>query len=223
MGVIEDLKEKGAEEQFLHYFYRYFSKGVSRKLARTKITPNQVTLLQLLFGCLAGFLFSKATYLYLILGAISLQISIFLDYVDGEIARIKGLTSIAGEWLEVISALIIDFAYISGMTWCAYQMRPLPISLILGGLFLAFHFMICSSYSATLLVVPFAKDFPSEIEKKFLRHFIYSKMNIILLATIFAILKRPLWYLIVGSIYSGFFLISLMAILWIKIKKMEAK
>ena len=179
--------------------------------------------MQLLFGCFAGFLFSKATHLYLILGAISLQISIFLDYVDGEIARIKGLTSIAGAWLEVTSSLIIDFAYISGMAWCAYQMRPLPISLILGGLFLAFHFMICSFYSATLLVVPFAKDFPSEIKKKTLRHFIYSKMNIILLATIFAILGRPLWYLIVGSIYSGLFLVSLMVILWIRIKEMETK
>jgi len=66
----------------------------------TKLTPNQVTLISLIFAICSGIAFY---FHYFILGAIIYQISYIYDIVDGALARVKNLTSKIGAFFDVIT------------------------------------------------------------------------------------------------------------------------
>ncbi len=87
---------------------RMFSKYTTALLLKTPLTPNQVTLISLGFGILAGYSFSMGNYWDSVLGAIWLQIAMVLDCSDGEIARAKNLKSPIGVWLDVTCDTVVD-------------------------------------------------------------------------------------------------------------------
>ena len=67
-------------------------------LAKTRITPNQVTVGSILFGfaCATCFAFG-----YFFMGSLFLFISHVLDCTDGNLARTKSLFSPIGKWLDM--------------------------------------------------------------------------------------------------------------------------
>lgn len=68
-------------------------------LARTSITPNQITGLSFVaYMCSAIFFFLG----YLIGGAICFQLGFILDCIDGKLARLKQRFSRIGGWLDTI-------------------------------------------------------------------------------------------------------------------------
>jgi phosphatidylglycerophosphate synthase len=69
---------------------------------RTRITPNQLTLLALLLGLVAAGLFWWGEVWSLALGAVVYHFSFVLDCMDGKIARLKGTGSILGSWLDYV-------------------------------------------------------------------------------------------------------------------------
>jgi len=73
---------------------------LSEALVKTKITPNQVTILSFIVALFAIPCFIVGTYPYLLLAAIIYQFSYILDCVDGYIARKKGMRSGFGYWLD---------------------------------------------------------------------------------------------------------------------------
>lgn len=95
---------------------RFLSRPLTALFLKTPTTPNQVTCISLVFGLLAGALFSKGTYPFAILGALAFQAAVVLDNCDGEIARAKNLKSVLGGWLDVAVDVIVDIALFSGIT-----------------------------------------------------------------------------------------------------------
>ncbi len=90
----------------------YISRPVALGLAKTPITPNQISILSLLFA-LAGcyFLLLGGTQ-NLIIGASLAMVYNVLDMTDGMIARVKNLGSTLGHWLDgtigfVVTPLLI--------------------------------------------------------------------------------------------------------------------
>jgi phosphatidylglycerophosphate synthase len=82
--------------------YRLVSIFVSVPLARAGATPNGITLAWIALGVAGvGALLSGAWGIRLA-GALGLQISYLLDYVDGEVARLTGRKSHTGEFLDLI-------------------------------------------------------------------------------------------------------------------------
>lgn len=93
--------QKSEKESFIVVlYYRKISIRITRVLVKTNVTPDQITLLSFSLALFAATLFAFGDYLYLIIGAILLQLSIIFDCVDGEIARIKSLQSKRGEMLD---------------------------------------------------------------------------------------------------------------------------
>ena len=94
-------KEKLLLDPFLSRYYRPFSLRLSWLLYKTKITPNFVTILQIIIGlsaCLVIALFPKQEVF--ILGIIFLHLAYLLDCSDGEIARAKKMSSLEGLFLD---------------------------------------------------------------------------------------------------------------------------
>ena len=105
----EDLKEKSRkydtkkEMPFLERFFtRIFSKYIVFFLAKTSITPNMVTMVQLLIALCSAFLFAQGDLMLIIPATLLLLFSYVLDCVDGELARYKDMKTLRGRYLEDI-------------------------------------------------------------------------------------------------------------------------
>ena len=75
-------------------------------LRDTRITPNHLTTLRLIFGLLAFAGFSAGGPLWSNLGAWCFVLSNFLDHADGELARITGDSSRFGHYYDLLSDLL---------------------------------------------------------------------------------------------------------------------
>ncbi len=67
---------------------------------RTKITPNAITIGSFAFVLFSAVCFAWGSRLGLVLGAIFFEINYLFDCVDGTIARVKGLASPLGAYLD---------------------------------------------------------------------------------------------------------------------------
>lgn len=77
-------------------------------LARTDITPNQITLFRLLVSVpLLIYFFSRGEYLFNLLGVLVFSFLLLLDFVDGGLARKTNRTSALGLWLDEVSDIVI--------------------------------------------------------------------------------------------------------------------
>ncbi len=85
-------------------------------LLRTPLSPNQVTLLSLFFGIMAGYLFSRGEVSSFIYAALAFEMAALLDNCDGDIARAKNMKSVFGGWLDVTADLGVDLTLFSGLT-----------------------------------------------------------------------------------------------------------
>jgi phosphatidylglycerophosphate synthase len=100
----------------------YFSnRWTVRFLCPLPVTANQITFLSLLFGLLsAGFYFSGSTNA-LIWGAVFLYIKIYLDNVDGNLARVRGEVSRLGRFFDSLTDFIVTFLVYAGLTYYLVQ------------------------------------------------------------------------------------------------------
>jgi phosphatidylglycerophosphate synthase len=101
---------------------RRLSWRLSLRLARTHLTPNHVTLINtgLGFGCAA--LLASTSYWLRLCGAALFLLSITLDGVDGELARLRMLESSFGERLDVITDNVVHVAIFIGMAIGCYRL-----------------------------------------------------------------------------------------------------
>ena len=88
MGLVEVL------------FNRRLSTLLTRLLVRTPLTPNQVTVLSFFVLLPGAYLLSTGERIALIGAGLLIQLSFTLDCCDGELARLRGISSPFGAWLD---------------------------------------------------------------------------------------------------------------------------
>ncbi len=125
------------------YFNRYLSRPITVALARTPITPNQVTLLSGLVGIAAGYSIAHGGYWDAVVGALVLQVSVVLDDVDGELARLTERFSAWGELLDNSMDTVTHIAVFAGIAAAVGQSQGThavlwPAALLLTGVALSF-------------------------------------------------------------------------------------
>ena len=74
-----------------------------RPLARTAVTPNQITTVRLVVGLAAAAALAHGSTLWLNLGAFVFVLSMLLDRADGELARLSGKSSPWGHTYDLVS------------------------------------------------------------------------------------------------------------------------
>ena len=128
----------------------YISKYVNRKasepmaqlLAKTRITPNQMTWAA--FG-IALLSFISFVFGWNIIGGLLVQLSSIVDGIDGSLARLKGAVSTFGGFLDSVLDRYADILIVLGLTLWSLSNESYAGIWIAG--FLAIAGTICISYT----------------------------------------------------------------------------
>jgi CDP-L-myo-inositol myo-inositolphosphotransferase len=100
---------------------RRISNRITRLLLKTPITPNQISLFNLVFTIFTAWLVSFGKPVTTILGGILFQFASILDGCDGEVATLKHKQSRFGALVDTISDHLSYLAFIIGVTVGVYN------------------------------------------------------------------------------------------------------
>jgi len=124
------------------YVNRKASEPMARLFAKTKITPNQITWTA--FG-IALLSFISFIFGLNIIGGLLVQLSSIVDGIDGSLARLKGMTSTFGGFLDSVLDRYADILIVLGLTIWSLSHETYPGIWQAG--FLAIAGTICLSYT----------------------------------------------------------------------------
>ncbi len=96
---------------------RSLSRFLTRWLVRTPLTPNQITLASVAIGLLGAWIFRREGLPATLAGLLLFQLSVVLDHVDGELARLKLLFTPLGKWLDTFGDHAVSLAVIGCLAW----------------------------------------------------------------------------------------------------------
>lgn len=113
---------------------RPVSKLITRRLLNTQVTPNQITLLSFIIGLGSAGCFFQGGYAMGLIGAGLLLFSIWVDGVDGEIARIKFMETKLGGKLDIYCDNIVHIAVFFSIGMGLFHTHGDLIYIVLGGL-----------------------------------------------------------------------------------------
>ena len=134
---------EGVYDGFIsRHINRKLSDPIARILARTRLTPNQAS-----WGAMGIAVFSFVSLVMgqNILGGILIQLSSVIDGVDGSIARLKGMTSVFGGFLDSVLDRYADALIVLGMILWSLSHESYPMVWLVG--FLAMTGALSISYT----------------------------------------------------------------------------
>ena len=144
--LLDSLQGKSADGPVSRWLNRPVSIRLSKVLVNFNITPNQISFFSFTLSMVAAGLFALGDYLYLALGGIVAQFASIIDGSDGEVARLKYLSSDYGRWFDAVLDRYADAFLLFGLTWYVYNHNPISIVLGVGFLAIIGSFMV--SYTA---------------------------------------------------------------------------
>lgn len=95
------------------------ARRVAALLARTPASPNGVTTASIGVGLAAALLLARGDA-WIHLGAALFMVAVWMDHVDGELARQTGRTSTFGHYFDHVAAMT---NYVSGFVGAGYGLR----------------------------------------------------------------------------------------------------
>lgn len=108
---IERMQKLPQEARFfdINELWYYPNRWVVRFLYPFPITPTQITIASLVAGLISVLCYMVDSKTGLIWGALFLYVKIFLDNVDGNLARARGEVTRLGRFLDSLTDFIISF------------------------------------------------------------------------------------------------------------------
>ncbi len=94
---------------------------ISILLARAGVTPNQITLFNLLLGVLSGVIAAFGGYPNLLAAGILFQLVSIIDGCDGEVAKLNQKATKFGAWFDTVGDNLSFVVFITGVTFGLYQ------------------------------------------------------------------------------------------------------
>jgi 1L-myo-inositol 1-phosphate cytidylyltransferase / CDP-L-myo-inositol myo-inositolphosphotransferase len=198
---------------------RPISLQISRRLARTQITPNQMSLISMAVGICGGPFFLSSRPLMQTIGALLFLAHSVLDGCDGELARLKFQESRWGGVLDFWGDNVVHVAVFAcmalGWSWSAAAVWPLLLgaAAVLGALgsagFVYWRLMRHKNDGGALFTsVSAAPERPLArlLDAASRRDFIY-------LVIILAVIGKSNWFLLLAAVGAPiyFFLVVLLA------------
>ena len=124
LRLAKSVREESAHKDapMARWVDRRISWRISYWLAtHTRITPNAVTIANTLFGLASAWMFAVPNYWVRLFAAIFFLISITIDGVDGELARLKMIESDFGGALDIITDNVVHVAIFVGVYAGCYR------------------------------------------------------------------------------------------------------
>ena len=194
---------------------RKVSWRLSYRLARTPITPNQITIANSLLGCLCASLFSVPRFAPRAAAGLLFVAITTLDGVDGEVARLKLCETDFGAQLDVITDTIVNLLVFVGIFIGCYRASYNPIyprllALMIGG------YGLCglAYYWAVRAAGEESARWTAMIDRSTSRDFSY-------LLLIFALANRLQWF--AWGIAFGSYVFALVLVAAVMIKRSARK
>ncbi len=125
---------------------RKMSEPMARLLAKTKVTPNQMSWAAFGIALLSFVSFVNG---YNIIAGLLVQLSSIVDGIDGSLARLKGMTSEFGGFLDSVLDRYADILIVLGLTLWSLSHETYS-GIWLAGM-LAITGIICISYTRALI------------------------------------------------------------------------
>ena len=118
----------------------------SKILVNFNFTPNQISIFSFLLSLFAAAFFAMGEYRYLVFGGIMAQLASIIDGCDGEVARLKYLSSNYGGWFDAVLDRYADAFLLFGLTWHVYSTNLSSLVVVIGFMAMIGSFMV--SYTA---------------------------------------------------------------------------
>ncbi|MBI3963560.1 MAG: CDP-alcohol phosphatidyltransferase family protein, partial [Candidatus Kerfeldbacteria bacterium] len=118
-------------------FTRRYSIYLTWVLLHTPVTPNQVTVIQLLCYVAGSAMIAIGSMWWLIAGLVFLHVGYALDCVDGEIARFREIASRMGVFLDSFTHVFTIPLIIFAFSWHVFATAPFGTWPLLVGFFTA--------------------------------------------------------------------------------------
>lgn len=215
-----DLRMDEAEcnlfEKFFVITMRTFSTNASKLFKKSKITPNQITASRIVFYPPMFYFFYQGTYLGNILGLICILLYSMLDAIDGDLAKLKGMISELGGWLDHNLDKIMVFTVLTAIILGSYNITQNKIYFFVGFIVLFSQAMIVNFsseftntfgeniiFDPTLIKAVDDNKKASLLDKilvnafvfhNFWPYFIFTLRYHILIGTIFGIMRYMVFY-----------------------------
>lgn len=109
------LKKIEVEESFDLYFYRPLAFLLVKAIYSTNITPNQLTVISMIFGVLGGICYSFGTHKAFMFGAVLYLLYNVVDCSDGQLARLKKNGTTIGRILDGVADYVVSVALYFGI------------------------------------------------------------------------------------------------------------
>jgi phosphatidylglycerophosphate synthase len=116
---------KHEDSPITNYVYRPISRPLTRLLVWTPITPNGVSLFVLVLGMLGCSFTAQPGHADLAIGAAIVLLAGIIDGCDGEIARLKVMSSKLGAWLDTVVDELTTTMYFLAIGYHTYVHHPL--------------------------------------------------------------------------------------------------
>jgi CDP-L-myo-inositol myo-inositolphosphotransferase len=184
------------------YIIRKISGFITGFLVRTPVTPNQVTVISLIFGLIAAVIFSFGGHTHTITAGLIFFLCIVFDQCDGEVARIKHMESEFGRAFDIIVDSIVNAAIVAGITFALYKTSGSGLHIIIG--ILAITGISISILLATYLGKENKTDTGTKemLDKLNNKDFFY----VIMLASV--IFNQMIWFLLIMAIGTNIYWIA---------------
>jgi phosphatidylglycerophosphate synthase len=115
--VLYRILVKRQDNAITRYLYRPVSFPLTRLLVWTPITPNQISYVVAVLVALGCWITASASFGNTILGTVIVLAASYLDCCDGEVARVKLLSSRFGAWIDTVVDELSSVGYMVAIGW----------------------------------------------------------------------------------------------------------
>ena len=137
---------QGARFLDINDFWYFPNRWVVKFLYPLPITPTHITIISLIAGLVSVRFYMIDTSAGLMWGALFLYLKIFLDNVDGNLARVRGETSRLGRFLDSLTDFMVGFLVYLVLTLRLVDETNNSLYWCLGGLAFLSCLMQCSYF-----------------------------------------------------------------------------
>ena len=111
------------------FFNRPLGRPLSKLLARTPVTPNQVSIVSILIGLASAWFFARGNF---VAGALVFQLCAIIDCVDGDLARVSFRQTRLGKWLDLGGDQVVHVSVFAAIGIGVARIDPSVPALALG-------------------------------------------------------------------------------------------
>lgn len=192
---------------YIARFDRALSIELSKRLVRTPVTPNMITAFSLVLGLAGSWLLASPSYATSVLGALCLWACCVLDGCDGEVARLKLLSSRFGAAFDVIADNVVHLAIFAAIPFHVRARNPAAEFWVPGVVLVAG--VLLSMFWVWWVILRRPESERAGIARVYER---IASRDFIYLVLLLTLLQRLEWFLWSAAVGSHVFWLSLVAL-----------